>query len=105
MFSHMWGVKPRNKGKGLLSCVTRAIKVRTQVVQQKRIKKKIVQGMWQKALKIQVVGRKHVVKENNVKTMLRFNKEEEVEDLKIEPKLQVITTSWSCGICFVVLLV
>ncbi len=33
--------------------------------------------------------------------MLGFNKEEEVEDLRIEPKLQVVTTSWRCGIYFV----
>ncbi len=41
------------------------------------------------------------MKENSVETMLRFNKEEEVEDLRIEPKLQVVTTSWRCGFCFV----
>jgi hypothetical protein len=33
--------------------------------------------------------------------MLGFTKEEKVEDLRIEPKLQVVTTSWRCGICFV----
>ncbi len=41
------------------------------------------------------------MKENSVETMLGFSKEEEVEDLRIEPKLQVITISWRCGICFV----
>ncbi len=42
-----------------------------------------------------------MVKESSVEMVLGFSKEEEVEDLKIEPKLQVITTSWRCGICFV----
>jgi len=42
-----------------------------------------------------------VVKENNVEMVLRFSKEEEVEELGIEPKLHVITISWRCGICFV----
>ncbi len=41
------------------------------------------------------------MKESSVETMLGFSKEEEVEDLRIEPKLQVVTTSWRCGIYFV----
>jgi hypothetical protein len=41
------------------------------------------------------------VKESSVNMVLGFNKEEEVEDLRIEPKLQILTTSWRCGICFV----
>jgi hypothetical protein len=41
------------------------------------------------------------VKESSVEVVLGFSKEEEVEDLNIEPKLQVITTFWRCGICFV----
>jgi hypothetical protein len=41
------------------------------------------------------------VKESSVETVLGFSKEEEVEDLRIEPKLQILTTFWSCGICFV----
>jgi hypothetical protein len=36
------------------------------------------------------------MKENNVEMMLGFNKEEKVEDLKIEPKLHVVTTYWKC---------
>jgi len=47
------------------------------------------------------VEKKCVLKESSVETVLWFSNEEEVEDLRIEPKLQVITTSWRCGICFV----
>ncbi len=39
------------------------------------------------------------MKESNVKMVLGFSKEEGVEDLRIEPKLHVVTTFWRCGIC------
>jgi hypothetical protein len=41
------------------------------------------------------------MKESSVETMWGFSKEEGVEDLKIKPKLHVVTTSWRCGIYFV----
>ncbi len=35
-------MRPRNKGKGLLSCATSAKRVRIQAVQQRKVEKKIV---------------------------------------------------------------
>ncbi len=40
------------------------------------------------------------MKKSNVKTVLGFSKEEGAEDLKIEPKIHVMTF-WKGGNCFI----
>jgi len=42
----LWGVRPRNKGKGLPFFATKARRVRTEAVHHWGVEKKIVWGMW-----------------------------------------------------------
>ncbi len=73
-------VRLRNKGKGLPSYVTRAKRTKTQAVQQRQNEKKIVLGCGRKFKKYKQLGGRIVVEENNVNTILRFNKEKGDED-------------------------
>ncbi len=73
-------VKLRNKSKNLPSYATRARRTKIQAIQQRQNEKKIVWGCGRNFCIYRQLGGRIVVEENNVDTMLRFNKEKGYED-------------------------
>lgn len=73
-------VRLRNKSKGLPSYATRARRTKIWAIQQRQNEKKIVWGRGRNFCRYKQLGGRIVVEENNVDTMLKFNKEKGDED-------------------------
>jgi hypothetical protein len=80
-------VKPKNKGKGLLSCVAKEKKNYNLGCLIGERREYDYLGDVVRNFGDISSWRKCVMKESSVEIMLGFNKEEGVEDLRIEPKL------------------